>query len=197
MSMAFVVVLEKDRMRSSVEDAIRAVYRDRYGARLACFPEVLVAEITPWGTIECAAGLRFGCHRLFLEYYLDIPVELALERRFGRRIDRRRAVEVCHLVASAPKSSLPFVHRIVEYVESEDAEWAVFTATKPLRALLRKERLKMVELAPAQRVRVPNPADWGTYFEHDPRVMAVNRSALFENVHLRAEPARISVPALA
>jgi hypothetical protein len=195
--MAFVIVLEKDLMRSNVEDAIRAVYRDRYGARLACFPEVLVAEITPWGTIECAAGLRFGYQRLFLEYYLGIPVELALERRFGRRIDRHRAVEVCHLVASAPKSSLPFVHRIIEYVESEDAEWAIFTATKPLRALLRKERLNMVDLAPAEQMRVPNPADWGTYFKHDPRVMAVNRFAVFESARLRAEPAPLGVAALA
>jgi hypothetical protein len=98
---------------------------------------------------------------------------------------------------SAPKSSLPFVHRIIEYVESEDAEWAIFTATKPLRALLRKERLNMVDLAPAEQMRVPNPADWGTYFKHDPRVMAVNHFAVFESARLRAEPAPLGVAALA
>ena len=83
--MAFVVVLESHFMRSAVEDAIRTPYRDRYGARLASFQDILVAEAPPRGTIECAAGIRFGCQRLFLEHYLDMPVELALERRFGRR----------------------------------------------------------------------------------------------------------------
>jgi hypothetical protein len=56
--MTFVVVPESHAMRSAVEDAIRTPYRHRYGARLASFPDVVVAEATMWGAIECAAGIR-------------------------------------------------------------------------------------------------------------------------------------------
>ena len=195
--MAFVVVLESHFMRSAVEDAIRTPYRDRYGARLASFPDILVAEAPPRGTIECAAGIRFGCQRLFLEHYLDMPVELALERRFCRRIDRSRVVEVGNLVAARRGRSRNFVRRIIEFVERADAEWAVFTATRPLRALLRQERLNMVEIAGAEQMRVPNPHDWGTYFDHDPRVMAVSRSTIFQRRSVCAEPAQLGAAALA
>ena len=195
--MAFVVVLESHVMRSAVEDAIRKPYRDRYGARLASFPDVLVAEVTSWGAIECAAGIRFGHQRFFLEHYLDTPVEMALERRFGRRINRCRTVEVCNLVAARRGRSRPFVRRIVEFVETAGAKWAVFTATKPLRALLRQENLNMIELARAEQMRVPDPHDWGTYFEHDPRVMAVNGSAVFQSRRVFADPAPVAAAALA
>jgi hypothetical protein len=100
-------------------------------------------------------------------------------------------------VAARRGRSRPFVRRIVEFVETADAERAVFTATKPLRALLRQENLNMIELARAEQMRVPNPHDWGTYFEHDPRVMAVNRSAVFQSRRVLAEPAPLAGAALA
>jgi hypothetical protein len=195
--MAFVVVLQNHAMRSAVEDAIRTPYWNRYGARLASFPDVLVAEAMPGGTIECAAGIRFGHRRLFLEHYLDTPVELALERRFCRRINRSRVVEVGNLVAARRGRSRNFVRRIIEFVERADAEWAVFTATRPLRALLRREGLKVVEIARAEQMRLPNSNDWGTYFDHDPRVMAVNRFAVFQRRPICAEPAQLSALTLA
>jgi hypothetical protein len=177
--MAFIVVTPSDGIRSAVEDEIRKLYWDHYAARLSSFPETLVTELGPSGNIECAAGIRFGREGLFSECYLDLPVEHILSRSFGRAVDRNRVVEVCNLVATKSGHSLPFIRRVVEFVEVADAEWAIFTATRALRALLQRSGLNMIELARAERSRIKNPNDWGNYYKHDPRVMAVSHGMAF------------------
>jgi hypothetical protein len=177
--MAFIVVQRSDDMRSVVEDEIRRLYLDRFAARLSSFPDTLVAEVDASGIIECAAGIRFGSQKLFSECYLDLPVERILSHRFGRAVHRDRVVEVCTLAATKSGRSHSFIQRIVEFAESADAEWAIFTATRTVRALLQRSGMKMVELARAERSRVNNPSDWGNYYKHDPRVMAVSRDMAF------------------
>jgi hypothetical protein len=171
--MAFRLVMPNDGVRSAVEDAIRAIYWERYAARLLSFPETLVADIDCSGNIDCAAGIRFGSQGLFSECYLDLPAEHFLSERFNRAIQRKRVVEICNLAATRSWGSLPFIQHLIELANDSDAEWSIFTATKPLRALLRRIGLNMIELTRADRTRVRNPDDWGHYYEHDPRVMAL------------------------
>jgi Thermostable hemolysin len=172
---AFIVVTRSDRIRSAVEEEIRKRYWDRFAARLSSFPEVLVAEVRPSGKVECAAGIRFGCRELFSECYLDLPAEHFLSRRFARAVHRDRIIEVCNLAATKSGHSRPFISHLIEFVELAGAEWAVFTATRALRALLQRSGLQMIELARAEQSRVSNPNEWGTYYDQDPRVMAVSR----------------------
>ncbi len=175
--MAFRVVTRADHLRSRVEHEIRTIYYERFAARLRSFPSILVADFSDRGTADCAAGIRLGAEALFSETYLDRPAEAALERRFGRAVDRQDIVEVCHLVARKPGLSLGFVVHIIAFAERIGAEWAIFTATRPLRMLLRKAGLTMTELARAEPVAVANASEWGRYYDYDPRVMVVNRDS--------------------
>jgi hypothetical protein len=175
----FRVIALADHLRARVERLIRTTYWERFEARLGVLPSTLVAAVGASGTVECAAGIRYSGHVFFSEQYLDQPVETALRYRTGRAAHRSRVIEICNLVGKKPGRSLPFIRDIIEFAESADAEWAIFTATKPLRALLERSGLKMTELARANRGRVPNPADWGSYYDHDPRVMAVHSDATF------------------
>jgi hypothetical protein len=136
-----------------------------------------VATVNAYGAIECAAGLRFSGDRFFSECYLDEPAEAVLEYRFGRAVHRSQVIEVCNLVGSRPGQSLSFIAKFIEFAELTDAEWVLFTATKSLRALLERSGVRMTQLGRAERWRVKNPSDWGSYYEHDPRVMAVPRDA--------------------
>lgn len=182
--MEFVAVPPSSELRGAVEDVIRRRYWSDYQAVLRAFPEVLVAEVSSSGGIDCAAGVRFGHQPFFSEHYLDLPVELTLRREIGQGIDRKRVVEVCHLAAARAGHALPFVQRLIEFVCMANAEWAIFTATAPLRDLLRRGGVEMIELARAEIGRVLNPGDWGSYFEHDPRVMAVSRLVVTGSKHL-------------
>jgi Thermostable hemolysin len=187
----FRVVALRDQCRAQVERLIRTIYWERFTAQPGLLPQTLVADVCGAGTVECAAGIRYSNHGFFSEWYLNQPVEVALRFRTGRIADRTRVIEVCNLVARRPGSSLPFVRSNIEFAEAADVDWAIFTATNPLRALLARSGLKMVELVRASRGRVPNPEDWGSYYEHDPRVMAVHHDAAFiSRRRIAGEPAR-------
>lgn len=175
----FVVIPRHDRLRDFVEAAIQRLYGDRYGACLSSFAPTLLAELDEHGQVTCAAGVQFGAEKFFFEHYLDRPIETILQARVDGHIERETIVEVCHLAGDGASGSLPFVAKLIQFLRTFDAEWAVFTATRPLRALLQRSRLAMIELATADRSRVPNPSSWGRYFDYDPRIMAVDdRAAL-------------------
>ena len=133
---------------------------------------MIVAELTQVG-VECAAGLRFGHEPLFLECYLDHPIEQVLEDHLCSGVERSRIVEVCHLAGAGSGRSLTFVRKLIAMLEATEVKSAIFTATRPLRHLLRSSGLSLVELGVATIHRVPRPETWGSYFEHDPRIMAV------------------------
>lgn len=173
----FSVVTPSDHLRARVEDEIRTTYWERFQARLARLPRTLIASVSTSGIIECAAGVRFSEHDFFSECYLDLPVEIALQHRFGLPVQRRRIIEVCNLAGRKPGRSQSFIASFIEFAESDEFDWVIFTATKSLRALLERSGLRMTQLGRAERFRVANPSDWGSYYEHDPRVMAVHRDA--------------------
>jgi hypothetical protein len=191
----FSVVTPSDHLRARVEDEIRTTYWERFQARLARLPRTLVASVSTSGIIECAAGVRFSEHDFFSECYLDLPVEIALQHRFGLPVQRRRIIEVCNLAGRKPGRSQSFIASFIEFAESDEFDWVIFTATKSLRALLERSGLRMTQLGRAERFRVANPSDWGSYYEHDPRVMAVHRDA--SPGYRRHRPARAGAAACA
>lgn len=171
----FVVMPQPGRLRSAAEGTIQNVYWKRYGAILPGFADTIVAEIETRGRPICAAGLRFGDETFLSESYLDQPVEGALQDLTSASIDRGDLAEVCHLASSSPNRSMPFVRSVIRFLAEHSIEWAVFTATEPLRELLKRSGVAMLELGRASRGRLAHPGVWGSYFEHDPRVMAVSR----------------------
>lgn len=191
----FSVVAPSDHLRARVEHEIRATYWERFQARLARLPSTLIASVSASGIVECAAGVRFSEQDFFSECYLDLPVEIALQCRFGRAVQRHRIVEVCNLAGRKPGRSQSFIADFIEFAELADFDWVIFTATKSLRALLERSGVRMTQLARAERFRVPNPSDWGSYYEHDPRVMAVHRDA--SPGYRRRSPGGLSVGACA
>ena len=189
------MVTPSDDLRARVEDEIRTTYWERFQARLNRLPRTLVASVSTSGIIECAAGVRFSEHDFFSECYLDLPVEIALQHRFGLPVQRNRIIEVCNLAGRKPGRSQSFIASFIEFAESDEFDWVIFTATKSLRALLERSGLRMTQLGRAERFRVANPSDWGSYYEHDPRVMAVHRDA--SPGYRRHRPARAGVAACA
>ena len=175
----FVVVPRSDCLRPAVEEKIRELYRKRYAANLVSLAPNIVAQLSDSGRIECAAGIRFGQEEFFSECYFSVPIEQILEDRLGGLVSRNQVVEVCHLAGIGGGHSLPFVRHLIALLQAMETEVAIFTTTRPLRALLRRSGLSMLELGLADRGQVPNPDNWGSYFEHDPRIMAVDRRSAF------------------
>ena len=158
--------------RADIERFIAERFRDAYGARVVHFCAHLLGTRDAAGAWQAAAGYTpAAAGALFLEQYLDRPVEAVLSSALAEAVPRERIVEVGNLAsAGGGRCFLPALGR---YLASRGYRWAVFTATSEVREMLQRLSWPAHVLAPAARERLPDGgAAWGSYYAHEPSVMA-------------------------
>lgn len=161
-----------DPARAEVEAFIRHVYARQYGARVARFTPWLLA-LRQGGRIEAAVGYRPAGEPLFLEQYLDLPVEQALARHTGFAPPREQIVEVGHLASARPGAGRRLILLLGEHLLAGPHQWVVGTLTGELRRLLLRLGMTPLALGLADPARLgPAAADWGSYYAHHPVVIA-------------------------
>lgn len=159
--------------RAEVERFIHAVYKKHYNADITGFaPNLMV--LRRGDRIVAAAGWRCAAdNELFLERYLDKPVEAAVAGLAGHPVDRHRIVEVGNLAAGRVGGSVDVILALARHLDELGYEWVVFTATRELIGIFRKLGLPPLALAPANPERLGREAvAWGSYYESGPVVVA-------------------------
>jgi hypothetical protein len=174
-----------DAARAGLERFIRESFQTAYGARLERLMPRLMSVGTPRGELIAACGLRDPRHaHLYLEHYLDQPVESSLERAAGRPVSRRGLMEVGNLAIARPGFARFLIAALTDHLHDSGREWAVFTAVPALRNAFARLGIELLTLAPARVGCIParERAQWGSYYDHRPLVMAADvaqaRSAL-------------------
>ena len=158
--------------RDRLEAYVAAVYRSHYGARVTHWAPTLVA-LAAERRILAAAGYRDGAEALFLERYLDAPIERAIAAHTGTRVERREIVEVGHFAAEQPGDGRRLLPVLARHLAERGYRWVVSTATRELRVLLARLGMRPLALARADpAVLGADAADWGCYYEHEPVVVA-------------------------
>jgi hypothetical protein len=183
--MATLVIPEHHRLRGKAERFIREVYDEEYGARLCAFPRRLLVEIGLQGEILCAAGLRTSAEGFFSERYLDTTIETALTRVRGQPVAREHIFETSTFASRSPRAVPLFVGQIIDWGENSGFEWSFFTITRRLSTLLDRLGLELAPLGRADPARIGNADSWGSYYEQEPRVYAVNRDCRIGNFAAR------------
>lgn len=166
-------IVTGSRRRDDVEAFIRATFKSRYDADVACFaPNLMVLE--SGDCIVAAAGWRCAADEpLFLESYLDVPVETEVARLAGHPVVRSRIVEVGNLAAARSGGSIDVIMTLARHLDRLGFEWVVFTATRELLGIFRKLGLAPLALAPADPERLGVRAGaWGRYYDSAPVVVA-------------------------
>jgi hypothetical protein len=160
--------------RLAAERFIEAAFLDKHGARISEFLPELVGLETRTGDLRAVAGYRSaGTGGLFLEQYLSGTVEQGLSAQLGATVDRLAIVEVGNLAGGNCRYARHLVSLLPSFLLDRGYTWVVFTATSVVRDILASVGARLFELAPADASRVTgDPADWGRYYQHDPRVMA-------------------------
>ena len=161
--------------RALVEAYIGSRFQEVYGARLQHFMPWLLSYGNS-NDMQSALGLRRAeCAPLFLEQYLDLPVEAVLAEKAGVPVNRADVVEVGNLVATARGGSRLLFLMLAELCAAADLTWAIFTATPEVQHLLRKLTDNQLVLCRADGARLgAELAEWGTYYNTRPAVVAVN-----------------------
>ena len=161
--------------RNAVERFISRTYAAAYAARIEAFMPA-IAGVYRDEELLAACGLREASgEALFLETYLDQPVEIRLGDLTGSSIDRTRIVEIGNLAIARPGAARVLISLLTEHLAVSGFEWTVFTAVPALRNNFAGLAIPLFELGPArpERLHPAARAAWGRYYECSPQVSAV------------------------
>lgn len=166
---------EADPQRAAVEQSIREMYAQRYGALVPAFAPMLLA-LREGSHVLAAVGYRRADEGpLFLEQYLDAPVESLIAAHAGRPVDRAGIVEVGNLAAPRGGEGRRLVQLLGPYLIGEGFDWVVGTVTQELRAMLVRLGVAPFTLGRAVPDALGDQARcWGSYYDHEPVVMAIH-----------------------
>ncbi|KHK93517.1 thermostable hemolysin [Novosphingobium malaysiense] len=156
---------------SSEFELVRRRYSEIHGA-------CLMPTFCKYRHVERAETPRaaLGFHRageapLYLERYLDGPVDAAVSAAMGRRVTRESIIEIGNLAADDAFAMIELWGSVSNDL-GEDCEIAVATLTAPLRAMFGRIGVPLYVLAPATADRADEPGRWGRYYASDPQVCA-------------------------
>ena len=160
--------------RAQVEDFIRSVYRDSYGADVRHFSPALVSLHDAQGDMVAAAGYRAASQEpLFLERYLDAPIQTRLAKAGGAVPRRAQIVEVGHLASRRPGSGKSLILQLAPLLAGQGFQWVVSTLTEELRHLFMRLGIAPLALGMADPELLGDAASgWGSYYDHHPVVLA-------------------------
>jgi hypothetical protein len=154
-----------------VRQFLRARYHEEHHALLRDFlPHHLVWGLNS-GTPFASVGLQNAGHSpLFLEQYLDQPIEQSLSAAVGQTVKRGQIVEVGNLAASGGFSRQLILALTKSFYE-QGIEWVAFTATTRVGAGFQRLGISPVKLVNADPSRIArSSSEWGSYYQLQPAV---------------------------
>lgn len=160
--------------RQGLEAFIQEGFQRKHGAAVRSFMPVLIGLRDRNGAVIGAAGYRRATHEsLYLEQYLGEPIEDAITRRHpSMPAARAQVAEIGNFACRDCNTAMTMVSVLAEFLLDQRHRWAVFTATRTVRRIMRHLGIGLSELGQADKSRVVvTDDDWGSYYATDPRVM--------------------------
>jgi Thermostable hemolysin len=166
--------------RAEVEAFIYGVFERAYGAHIDMFMPNLVALRDKEGTLMGAFGWKKATDGpLFLERYLDEPIESLISKRLNKKIARSQITKIGNLAVANPRNAGVLIAHVIQYSLDIGIEWCVATAHHSLQNGLIKGGRDVYPLFPADKARlsITEQAKWGSYYDHMPQVIAIRGTA--------------------
>ena len=187
----FFVAERGSSLRHSLEARVRSGFGHHFNACIEGFmPDLAVYEHAT--RASGVIGIRNAADEpLFLESYLDHPVETVVHLISGEVVERGAVVEVGQFVVDDRDIVPDFFRDLVPFLVSQGFGWVCFTGTNRIRALLGRIGFAGFPVTLAARERLGESKDhWGSYYEHEPIViigkLSDPRGNWFRGAELRA-----------
>lgn len=164
--------------RTEVEQFISDVFYQAHGAKIRRFKPCLMSLRDQDNKLVAACGFRSAAlEPLFLETYLDRPVDAILSEHTGLPVKRSDIIGVGNFSVAEPGMARYLITAIADQLHATSKEWVVFTAVPVVRNVFIKMNMNPVILGDADINRLPpeERAEWGSYYAQKPQVMAVKR----------------------
>jgi len=182
--------------REPVEDFIARAYAREFAASIAVHYPLLISVSDGIGGICAAVGVRMACDEaLFLEQYLDRPVEATLRHVLDRHVGRDVIVELGSFASTGFNMSVYLLGAVSAYLSTRGFEVGLVTATDKLSRLFDIFDFPTQVICPAGREALRDQTeDWGTYYSRNPRVIAGSigqcLAAVLKSVAVQSAPKR-------
>ncbi|MCC6076158.1 thermostable hemolysin [Pseudomonas sp. MAHUQ-58] len=160
--------------RKQLENFIAGRFAEQYGARLRHFMPCLLGLYDGSQQLQAALGVRCGQQgALFLEHYLDAPVEQCIAAHAAIALPSRgRIAEVGNLAAIGAGHARLLIVALTDLLAAAGFRWVAFTGTPLLLNSFQRLGLSLLHLGPADGQRLgAELADWGSYYATGPQVM--------------------------
>ncbi len=174
---------EESPNRRAVELNIMQKFERSYGAHLEHFlPDLMGLEVS--GELGAVVGMRSARGSdLFLEQYLDQPVEQAVAGAFMTPVDRDSIVEIGNLAANVPGLAYSLFAVLATVLSHAGYRWVACTATPQVASMLARMNFSAKTICRADESRLePGSIDWGTYYAARPQVMVGDVNLAAEQV---------------
>ena len=163
--------------RQEAEKFVRASFDAAYGAAVSQFLPYLMTLRHDSGRLLAVLGMRCASESsLYLEKYLDGPVEQLLCAATSAPVQRALLVEVGNFAVGAAGGGRWLITALTAFLYSAGKTWAVFTCGPALQNAFRRLGIGLVVLAPADPMRLDEKerSRWGSYYAQRPLVMAAD-----------------------
>ncbi len=166
-------------------------YQAAFFAELKLFMPAYLT-LTDTNNIISVCGFRIASQEpLYLEQYLEDEAQNLVSRVFQCDVKRSNLVEFGHLASFAKGMSALHFYLIAQMLVELGFEWCIFTATDPVHAMMARLGLEPHIIAHADPDKVPDAkSTWGSYYDHQPRVLAGNLVKGLERLRLIEEQKR-------
>jgi Thermostable hemolysin len=162
--------------RAEVEAFIHAVFKRAYNAEITAFMPHLVALRDNNGVLMAAFGLKKASEGpLFLEQYLDEPIESLISKKLHKPISRDVITKIGNLAVANPRNAGVLIAHVIQHSLDMGIEWCVATAHHSLQNGVVKGGRDVYPLFPADKARLSpeEQAKWGSYYDRMPQVVAI------------------------
>ncbi|WP_260291183.1 thermostable hemolysin [Sedimenticola hydrogenitrophicus] len=173
----------QDKGRVEAEQFVRDIFYRLHNARVTQFMPILMDLRDDAGELLGVLGLREATDtELFLEHYLEQPVERVLGVVLDEPVERHDIVEVGNLAVASSGGGRWLITALTSFLYAMHRGWVVFTCGPTLRNSFRRMGIRLHDLGPANpdRLSATEAARWGRYYEQSPRVMASRVSQAYQ-----------------
>ncbi|MAF83804.1 MAG: thermostable hemolysin [Gammaproteobacteria bacterium] len=184
----------RDPQRPELETYISQQFAGAYGATITEFLPTL-SSMQCQGNISAVGGIRTAHYDdLFVEQYLDKPIEQILSRLLPADVSRSEIIEIGNLSATHRGATLLFFIVQIAMLHEAGFKQAVFTATEQVEKIISKLNFATLSLAPADPARLGNDAaDWGHYYDTQPTVCAIDIASTMARLRQSPLPAAVMI----
>ncbi|MGB4583689.1 MAG: thermostable hemolysin [Rhodoferax sp.] len=167
------VPLNDEAGQQAAEDFIRRRFSQAHRARVSHFMPRLFGLQSDDGSLYGAAGCRRAdSGALFLERYLDVPIEQAILAHSGIQVERHQIVEVGNLAASGLGTARTLIVKLTRLLALQGFRWVTFTGTQEVLNSFHRLGLAPQSLGLADPARMGESlAEWGRYYDSAPQVV--------------------------